>query len=134
MEHHDSPLAGVSLRSGSGRSGADYLVGTGVYDITGPAAEIVMMGYAVPKQKTSGIHIRLRSRAFVVGDAHKRVVFVSADLCMLFQMVKVEVSEKLAADPDLSRFYNEQNVLLSATHTHSGPSGYSGYFLYDVTG
>lgn len=111
---------------------ADYCVGTGIYDITGPAAEIVMMGYAVPKQKTSGIHIRLRSRAFIVGDAHKRVVFVSADLCMLFQMVKLKVSERLAADPELSRYYNNQNVLLSATHTHAGPGGYSGYFLYDV--
>jgi len=113
---------------------APYLVGTGIYDITGPAAEIVMMGYAVPKQKTSGIHIRLRSRAFIVGDAHKRVVFVSADLGMLFQMVKLKVSEKLAADSELSKYYNEQNVLLSATHTHAGPGGYSGYFLYDVTG
>jgi neutral ceramidase len=111
----------------------DYDIGAGIYDITGPAAEIVMMGYAVPKQKTSGIHVRLRSRAFVVGDAHKRVVFVSADLGMLFQMVKLKVSERLAGDPELSKYYNEQNVLLSATHTHAGPGGYSGYFLYDVT-
>ena len=48
---------------------ADYLIGAGIYDITGPPAEIVMMGYAVPTQKTSGIHLRLRSRAFIVGDA-----------------------------------------------------------------
>ena len=27
--------------------------------------------------------------------------------------------------------YNAQNVLLSATHTHSGPSGYSQYVLYN---
>jgi neutral ceramidase len=115
------------------RTEADYLVGAGIYDITGPAGEIVMMGYAVPEQKTSGIHIRLRSRAFIVGDAHKRVVFVSADLGMLFQMVKLKVSERLASDPELSPYYDERNVLLCATHTHGGPGGYSGYFLYDVT-
>jgi len=56
----------------------------------------------VPTQKTSGIHIRLRSRAFIIGDGAKRVVFVAADLGMLFQMVKLKVSEKIAADPDLS--------------------------------
>jgi neutral ceramidase len=112
---------------------AEYLVGAGIYDITGPAAEIVMMGYAVAEQKTSGIHIRLRSRAFIIGDAHKRVVFVSADLGMVFQMVKLKVAEKLARDPELSKHYDERNVLLSATHTHGGPGGFSGYFLYDVT-
>jgi neutral ceramidase len=112
---------------------ASYLVGAGIYDITGPAAGIVMMGYAVPAQKTSGIHMRLRSRAFIVGDGNKRVVFVSAELGMLFQMVKLKVSERLAADEELSKHYDERNVLLSATHTHGGPGGYSGYFLYDVT-
>jgi len=112
---------------------SDYLIGTGIYDITGPAAEIVMMGFAVGDQKTSGIHTRLRSRAYIVGDAQKRVVFVSADLGMMFQMVKLKVAEKIAQNPDLSRYYSEKNILLSATHTHGGPGGYSGYFLYDFT-
>ncbi|MBN2158119.1 MAG: neutral/alkaline ceramidase [Spirochaetes bacterium] len=113
--------------------GSVYLIGTGIYDITGPAGELGMMGFAVSDQKTAGIHIRLRSRAFVVGDGIRRIVFVSADLGMLFQMVKVKVSEKIAQNADLSRFYNEKNILLSATHTHNGPGGYSGYFLYDAT-
>ncbi len=114
-------------------AGEEYLVGAGIYDITGPAGEIVMMGFAVPEQKTSGIHIRLRARAFIFGDGERRVVFVSCDLGMLFQMVKLKVAEKIAADPELAPHYDERNVLLSATHTHSGPGGYSGYFLYDVT-
>ena len=131
--NHDAPKAEPSARLETTLGAGDYLVGAGIYDITGPAGEIVMMGFAVPEQKTSGIHIRLRARAFIVGDAHKRVVFVSADLGMLFQMVKLKVSEKLARDPELSPYYDERNVLLGATHTHGGPGGYSGYFLYDVT-
>ena len=110
-----------------------YLVGSGIYDITGPAGEIVMEGFAVSSQTTAGIHTRLRSRTFIVSDGTKRVVFVSADLGMLFQMVKIKVCEKIADDPVLSKFYDEKNVLLSATHTHNGPGGYSGYFLYDAT-
>ncbi|MBP7736879.1 MAG: neutral/alkaline ceramidase [Spirochaetes bacterium] len=113
--------------------GSVYLVGTGIYDITGPAGEIVMQGFAVSTQKTSGIHLRLRSRAFIAGDSDRRVVFVNADLGMLFQMVKVKVCEKIAANASLAKYYNEKNVLLSATHTHNGPGGYSGYFLYDAT-
>jgi neutral ceramidase len=110
-----------------------YLIGSGIYDITGPAGEIVMQGFAVSSQTSAGIHTRLRSRAFVIGDGDKRIVFVSADLGMLFQMVKVKVCEKIAHDPVLSQFYDEKNILLSATHTHNGPGGYSGYFLYDTT-
>jgi neutral ceramidase len=111
----------------------EYLVGAGIHDITGPAAEIVMMGFAVGEQKTAGIHTRLRSRAYIVGDAHKRVVFVNADLGMMFQMVKLKVAARIAQNPELARYYHEQNILLSATHTHGGPGGYSGYFLYDFT-
>lgn len=126
-----SLLGGVS--SNLSAATGSYLVGTGIYDITGPAAEIVMMGYAESSQKTAGIHTRLRARSFIAGDGAKRVVFVSSDLGMLFQSVKLKVSDKIAADAELKDFYNEKNILLSATHTHGGPGGYSGYFLYDAT-
>ena len=127
----NSPPVSSNLKATS--SGSGYLIGTGIYDITGPAAEIGMMGFADGEQKTTGIHTRLRSRAYIVGDASKRVVFVNADLGMMFQMIKLKVSEKIAQNAELSRYYNEQNILLSATHTHGGPGGYSGYFLYDFT-
>lgn len=29
--------------------------------------------------------------------------------------------------------YTNENVAISATHTHSGPAGYFQYFLYEVT-
>jgi neutral ceramidase len=121
--------------SDGGVSGEDgiYLVGSGIYDITGPAAEVGMMGFAVMEQKTSGIHMRLRSRAFIIGDGNKRVVFVSTDTGMMFQAVKMKVAEKLQSDPELGKYYDESNVCLSAIHTHSGPGGYSHYFMYNVT-
>ncbi len=112
---------------------SEYLVGTGIYDITGPAAEIGMMGFAEAKQTTAGIHTRLRSRAFIAGDSAKRIVFVTADLGMLFQMIKLKVVERVQANPELAPFYNMKNITLTATHTHGGPGGYSGYFLYDAT-
>eukprot|EP00977_Amphora_coffeiformis_P015739 scaffold4707_cov164-Amphora_coffeaeformis.AAC.13 len=56
-----------------------FLIGTGIYDCTGPAGQINMMGYAKPEQTTAGIHQRLRARAFILakkanpragGDSH----------------------------------------------------------------
>jgi neutral ceramidase len=43
------------------------------------------------------------------------------------------VLRRIAADPALAPHYDARNVLLQATHTHSGPGGYSHDFLYNVT-
>ena len=79
-------------------SGSDYLVGLGSYDITGPAADVNMMGYANTGQIASGIHFRLRARAFIVAEPNgNRVVFVNLDACMASQIVKIKVIERLKA-------------------------------------
>ncbi|HEU0072856.1 MAG TPA: neutral/alkaline non-lysosomal ceramidase N-terminal domain-containing protein [Dehalococcoidia bacterium] len=110
-----------------------FNVGASIYDITGPAAELAMMGYARPQQLTAGVHTRLWSRAFVIESPAngRRVAFVSADLGMIFQAAQQEVVRRLQrAFPG---FYSDQNVLLSATHTHSGPGGFSHYTLYNLS-
>ena len=43
-------------------------VGRGISDITGEAAECGMLGYGKTGQLTAGIHLRLRSRAFVFAE------------------------------------------------------------------
>ena len=119
--------------SGPCAGNTSFQVGSGIYDITGPAAELAMMGYGMTEQKTAGIHTRLRSRAFVIASPcnGKRVVFVSADLGQIFQAVKQKVVAKLKATYGTT--YGDENVLLSATHTHAGPGGYSHYALYNLT-
>ncbi|KYR01855.1 neutral/alkaline nonlysosomal ceramidase family protein [Tieghemostelium lacteum] len=110
-----------------------YQIGVGSYDITGPAAETGMMGYAMPGQVTGGIHFRLRARAFVFIDSQgNRAAYVSTDSCMIFQAVKIKVVQDLQAIYG-EEMYTEANVLLSGTHTHSGPGGYSMYALYGIT-
>lgn len=110
-----------------------FQIGSGIYDITGPAAELGMMGYAMIDQKTAGIHQRLRARAFVISSPcnGKRVAFVSADLGQIFQGVKQQVVERLQTK--YGTLFTDANVLLSATHTHSGPGGFSHYALYNLT-
>ncbi|WP_250657517.1 neutral/alkaline ceramidase [Alkalimarinus coralli] len=111
----------------------NYLVGRGIHDITGPAAEVGLMGYANPDQKSAGIHFRHWSRAYVIADPNtdKRVVFVSADAGALFQSVFQGVINKLGEK--YGDTYTERNVILSATHTHAAAGGQSHYALYDIT-
>ncbi|OZJ05074.1 hypothetical protein BZG36_02088 [Bifiguratus adelaidae] len=113
---------------------APLLVGTGIADITGPAAEIPIMGYATPKQKTEGIHLRLRSRAFIFADqqnATYRLVFVNTDTQSFGQLVRKRVLKIL--QESYRGLYHEDNVMLSSTHTHAGPGGYLQYTLYEAT-
>lgn len=127
-------LAGPSPASASETAAeAGYLVGRGIADVTGEAAETGMMGYSSFDQKTSGIHQRQRSRAFVVVDraSGKRVVYVNADLAMIFQSVRQGVLARLKER--YGSLYDEANVLLSATHTHSGPGGYSHDVAYNLS-
>ncbi|KAE8696651.1 Neutral ceramidase [Hibiscus syriacus] len=110
----------------------DYLIGLGSYDITGPAADVNMMGYANAEQIASGIHFRLRVRSFIVAEPKgKRVVFVNLDACMASQLVTIRVIERLKTR--YGKLYTEQNVASSGIHTHAGPAGYLQYVTYLVT-
>jgi len=112
----------------------EFLIGTGIHDVTGPAVGLGMMGYANVFQVTAGIHFRLKSRAFIVASPcnGKRVVFVSADLLAIFQAVKHGVVQKLKEN-HYDNLYTDDNVLISATHDHAGPGGESHYWLYNLT-
>ncbi len=111
----------------------NYLVGRGMHDVTGPAAEVGLMGYANLDQKSAGIHFRQWSRAFAFVDPNegKRVMFVSVDAGSVPQSVFQGVMKRLQLK--YGDLYNERNVILSATHTHSAVGGQSHYALYDIT-
>lgn len=109
------------------------LIGTGISDITGPIAEVTMMGYANISQVSGGLHTRLYARAFVFAEPNsaKRVVLVTTELGQLFSSVKQGVIKRLQ-----QRFgtrYDDSNVMLSATHTHAGPGGYSHHAMFNFT-
>ncbi|XP_077214600.1 neutral ceramidase 2-like [Tasmannia lanceolata] len=113
-------------------SASTYLIGLGSYDITGPASDVNMMGYANTGQIASGVHFRLRARTFIVAEPQgHRVAFVNLDACMASQLVTVKVIERLKAR--YGDLYNEQNVAISGIHTHAGPGGYLQYIVYIVT-
>src|SRR3954453_15486352 len=107
-----------------------WLVGCGRADITGEPWGVGMMGYGMRFQRTTGIHLRQKSRAFVVVDraTGERVVYVVADIGMFFPNVRDAVLARL--DPTV---YREDNVVQTATHTHAGVAGYSCYRLYNMT-
>lgn len=112
-------------------TGSGFLVGRGIADITGEAAECGMLGYGKASQQTAGIHTRQRSRAFVVVDAEtgRRVLLSVNEIPLMLASVHQAVLRGLAEE--FGDTYTESNVMLTATHTHCGPGGYSHHWLYN---
>ncbi len=103
----------------------NYLIGAGAGDITGPVVDVAFTGYVRPTHIANGVHTRLRARAFIIGDLEgtRRLVYVVNDLLNVSHELRLSVIEELRErHGDL---YALDNVVLSATHTHSSPGGYS---------
>lgn len=110
-----------------------YIVGAGVADITGEVAENNMFGYAESSQVTAGLQQRLHARAFTIQDrlSKKNIVIVIAETGAIPQALHQEVLQRL--QKRWKNRFDEENVIISATHTHAAPGGASHYFLYALT-
>ncbi|WP_329484628.1 neutral/alkaline ceramidase [Kribbella sp. NBC_01484] len=108
----------------------EYLAGCGIADITGEPAGAGMLGYGKSWQRSDGIQLRLRSRAFVIVHpaSGRRVLLVVNDLPMIFDSIHRAVLRRLSER--YGDLYTEHNTMITATHTHSGPGGYSHHRLY----
>lgn len=107
-----------------------YRIGTGIADITGPVAQVMLMGYAEMGQTGQGILQRLWARAFIVQDGDDRIVFVNTDTQSMGDILKKRVVEALKAKYGL--LYTEKNIMISSTHSHSGMGGYLQYSKYII--
>ena len=127
------PSVNAATKASSTLDDGQYLIGAGMYDITGPAAELIMEGYAKSDQIASGIRQRLRSRAFIVQDsAGSSAVFVSADIALMFGGIKEGIIKKLAEN-GYGNKYTAENVMLSSIHTHASLSVCSYYAMYNIS-
>ncbi|THU89409.1 Neutral/alkaline nonlysosomal ceramidase [Dendrothele bispora CBS 962.96] len=111
-----------------------YLLGLGIGDITGPVVETNMMGYASLGQTDTGLHMRERSRAFIIAEEANpanRVVFINADIAMGDTGVRRTIVSRLSAlFPSL---YTNTNIAFVGTHQHSGVGGYLENLLPQIT-
>jgi len=110
-----------------------YRVGRGISDVTGEASGCGMLGYGKADQVSAGIHQRLRTRAFIFVDeaSGDRLLLSVSDLPLMFDSVHRAVLQRLA--DSYGELYTDRNVMLTVTHTHCGPGGYSDHRLYNAT-
>ncbi len=95
----------------------DLQAGTAKVNITPPAG-IELCGYVLREQPSLGIHDPLYARALVLEHEAKTIALVSCDLLALrddsVRAIRTIASQQTGIPPS--------NIMLSCTHTHSGPA------------
>lgn len=115
------------------KSEAHLLIGAAQADITAFEPGTEMLGWANSKNIVDSVSIPLEARAFVVfsPNDNRSLILISVEICFATQSVRDFVMARLNEElPELGA--NDANVLLSATHTHSGPGGYQFDLLYTL--
>jgi neutral ceramidase len=104
-------------------SGPGLLAGAGRADITPPTG-YPMLGWARGDARTIGQHTRLFARAIVLRRGSRRLGLVAMDLNMVSGGMVAQAARRAGFDP--------RDVIVSASHTHAGPTGYSNFRFKDA--
>ncbi len=110
-----APASAGTLTAGAGR--ADVTPPTGYFG----------MGYVRSDMVLNGQHTRLFARALVLERDGRKVALVAADLGSIAGGMVTEAAERLR-----DRGFDEGNILVSASHTHAGPTGYFNFSTYNT--
>ena len=100
--------------------------GVGKADIT-PQTGYYLGGWTRADRTAHGQHTRLWARAMVLERDGRKVALVAVDLFMVAGGMVKQIGDALAA-----RGFSERNILISASHTHSGPGGYGNFNTFNT--
>jgi len=103
-----------------------FLIGAAKTEITPDSIGVVLMGWGDPRQKAKGVATPLYARAVAIVDpiTSKRIVMVCLDLCFVTERLRREVLNRTKLKPE--------ELMISATHTHSAPGGFSDYVFFSL--
>jgi len=117
----------VGLFGTASAAQADNLhAGAGRADITPPTG-FYMFGWVRSDARSEGQHTRLFARTIVLERGARKVALVSADLGAIPNGLVVHAAQRLA-----SRGFTDENVIVSASHTHSAPTGYFNFPAFNT--
>lgn len=109
-----------------GADAADTLqVGVGRADITSPTG-YYMQGWVRSDAVLNGVHTRIQARAIVLKRGNQKLALVAEDLNGIAGGAVQAVADQLKG-----RGFSAANIIVSASHTHSAPSGYFPFGTYN---
>lgn len=110
--------------------GTEFFAGFGRRDITPPPGA-GMLGYGTEARVSVGYRQRLTVRAMALQDIRgERLILAVADLDFIPGILHREVAARLEACLGITA----DRIVLSGTHTHSGPAHFTAHAAYDDVG
>lgn len=104
--------------------------GTGILTAYEPGT--CMFGWGDPTNICEGVASDLLARALVLEDreTRRRVAYVVCELGMISESVRRAVAERVCTTENA---LTDHDVMITATHTHAGPGGFSTYLFYALS-
>lgn len=110
----------------------NYQIGLGKQDLTCFIPGVGMMGYGQYHNTVKEIATPLWARALFLKHDNQKFILVHLEQAFVTMAIKEEVLKRLnKTHPDWNM--SEDNVAITAQHTHSAPGGYSHYPFYNFT-
>lgn len=112
---------------------APWRAGFGTGDLTVFEPGLGMFGWGHPRNVSERVATTLHARALVLEEraTGRRVALVVCDLGMISEHVRRAVARRVCTP---AHGLTDHDLMVSATHTHSGPSGFSTYTFYAFSG
>lgn len=108
-----------------------YQAGWGKQDIGITPAGYAMQGYAMWQHRAQGQQSALYARALFLDDGQGgRLFFCCLDLGYVTAAMRTGICQRL--HEELGADFSEESLVLTCTHTHSGPGGCTHDVLYNV--
>jgi hypothetical protein len=99
--------------------------GAAIIDVT-PQKSMFLHGYPHVERISEGVHDRLYASALVIDNGETQIGFCAADIIFMTREIAADVRNRVYEQTAIQK----QNLMLSASHTHSGPVIFSDIF-YD---
>ncbi len=101
-------------------------------DITALDDCVSLLGWGVPGNSAFGVALPIYARAFAfLGDDGEAAFYVVADIAFPARSLRVGILQRVAAlRPELPIAHG--NFMLTTTHTHSAPGGYTWELFYNL--
>lgn len=103
----------------------ELLVGAAIIDVT-PKTPMFLHGYPHVERTSEGTHDPLYASAMIIDDGNEQIGFCAVDVIFISKEITTRVREQVQKITGIK----SGNLMISASHTHSGPVIFSDIF-YD---
>lgn len=108
-----------------------YRIGRSTTEITVFKENCGMLGYGRHWNYITGQETPQFARCFIVETEVKKIALVNVEFCFSTVYLKHGIVQKLQAEhPELG--YSDDNLMITAQHTHSMAGGYTQHFFYNL--